>query len=346
MKGAEMFTGRWSRRAPRRRPRPRARRPARDLAGAAPAAEGCSTVTCEPSVRREAPSTTTVSPGLRPLADDRDLRVLVPDRRPAGGSLCCWRATTYTYGPCGPRCTAAGGTTTAFCTVSTFSLTLTNPPGQSLWLGIRERGLQLDRAGGLVDLVVEHGQRAAVQYGAGRPSAPCASASTSGLPRLMAAATAGSACCGRVNTTEIGCRVVMTTRPVVSEVWTMFPASTCRMPGAPIDRGDDCGVAELCAGAVDLRLILLHLRLELRDRRLLRVRLLRGGVGGRRQLLVAREIDARIGEIGLVLRLLRDRLVERCLEGARVDPREHVARLYVLALAEKHLDQRARPRST
>ena len=55
--------------------------------------------------------------------------------------------------------------------------------------------------------------------------------------------------------------------------------------GAPVHRRGDRGVAELRARGVDLRLILRDLRLELRDRGLLRVGLLRGRVGGRRELL-------------------------------------------------------------
>ena len=49
---------------------------------------------------------------------------------------------------------------------------------------------------------------------------------------------------------------------------------------------------------------------------------------------VALEIDAGIGERRFVLRLLGDRLVELRLIGGRVDLRQHVAALDVLAFLE------------
>ena len=93
--------------------------------------------------------------------------------------------------------------------------------------------------------------------------------------------------------------------------------------GAAVDRRDDLGVAQHGARVVDRRLVGLHLRLELRDQRLLGVGLLlrsgiRGGEPG-----VALEVDARIGERRLVLRLLGDRLVVLRLIGARIDLGEH-----------------------
>ncbi len=111
--------------------------------------------------------------------------------------------------------------------------------------------------------------------------------------------------------------------------------------GAPIDRGGDRCVAQLRSRSVDQRLILRHLRFELGHHRLLRVGLLGGGVGRRGQLGVARQVDAGVGQIGLVLRLLRHRLIDGRLIGARVDARQHVTGVHVLAFAEPHLGQHA-----
>ena len=54
----------------------------------------------------------------------------------------------------------------------------------------------------------------------------------------------------------------------------------------------------------------------------------------RRELGVALEIELGIGELGGVERLLGDRLVELRLVGDRIDVREHVAALHVLAFLE------------
>ena len=121
----------------------------------------------------------------------------------------------------------------------------------------------------------------------------------------------------------------------------MLPASTWRMPVRPSIGDGDGGVAELRARVVDLRLVLLHLRLELRHLRARRIGLLRGGVVVRRQLGVARQVQPGVGKLRLVLRLLGHRLIQRRLVDARVDLRQHVAFLHVLAFLEVHRDQRA-----
>ena len=111
--------------------------------------------------------------------------------------------------------------------------------------------------------------------------------------------------------------------------------------GAPVERRGDGGVAKQRARVVDLRLVLVHQRLELRHLRPRRVGLLAGGIVVRRQLGVARQIQPRVGKLRLVLRLLGRRLVERRLVGARIDLRQHVALLHVLAFGEVHHVQRA-----
>ena len=110
--------------------------------------------------------------------------------------------------------------------------------------------------------------------------------------------------------------------------------------GAPVDRRADRGVAQVGTRGFDQRVVLLHQRLVLRHLRLGRVGLLGGGVFVRHKLLVAGVIGLRIGQQGLVGCLLRQRLVERRLIGARIDLRQHFALLDVLAFLEVHRGQR------
>ena len=107
-----------------------------------------------------------------------------------------------------------------------------------------------------------------------------------------------------------------------------------------IDRRGDGGVGNLGAGAVDLRLIGLHLRFQLRHQGAGGVQLLRRGIGGGGELGVAGHVQPGVGEGGLVLLLFGHRLIERGLIAARVDPRQHVAGAHVLAFPEADLDQR------
>ncbi|MHC2536064.1 hypothetical protein ACVJMY_005633 [Bradyrhizobium diazoefficiens] len=73
----------------------------------------------------------------------------------------------------------------------------------------------------------------------------------------------------------------------------------------------------------------------------LRIGLLLGaGVGGG-ELLVAGEVNALVGELGLVLRLLGDRLIVRRLIERWIDLADHVALLDVLAFGEIDRDQLA-----
>ena len=111
--------------------------------------------------------------------------------------------------------------------------------------------------------------------------------------------------------------------------------------GAAIDRRADGGVVEIGSGAVDLGLVLAHLRVVGGDGCALRVGLLRGAVLGFHQLVVAREITLRVGEGCRVLRLLGDSLVVGGLVGARIDAREHVAHVQILTFAETYFHDRA-----
>ena len=112
-------------------------------------------------------------------------------------------------------------------------------------------------------------------------------------------------------------------------------------PGPPGKRRDDLRIAERGLCIVDRGLIGSYLRLELRDQRTLRIGLLlRSRIRGC-QLLIAGKIDARVGQLRLILRLLGSRLIELCLIDDRIDFGEHIALLDVLSLDKIHGDQLA-----
>ena len=111
--------------------------------------------------------------------------------------------------------------------------------------------------------------------------------------------------------------------------------------GAPRYRRADRRVIELHRGRVDRRRIGCDLRDELRNQRILRIELLLGRetlLGQRR---IALQVEPGVGEIGLVLGLLRFGLVERRLVGARIDLGDQIARLDHLAFGEADLDDLA-----
>src|SRR5262249_48669541 len=93
--------------------------------------------------------------------------------------------------------------------------------------------------------------------------------------------------------------------------------------------------------AVDCRLIAANLRLQLSHDGPLRISLLLRGEVARHEIGVALQVEFRVGEIGLVLHLFGDRLVERGLKGARIDLRHEIARLDVLTFGESYLYQLA-----
>ena len=108
-------------------------------------------------------------------------------------------------------------------------------------------------------------------------------------------------------------------------------------PRAARDRGADGRIVELRPRGVDRRGVGGDRGGELQHHGVLRVELLLGGevlLGERR---VASEIELRVGEIGLVLRLLGDGLVERGLKRSRVDLGQKIALLDHLAFAEGYL---------
>ena len=122
----------------------------------------------------------------------------------------------------------------------------------------------------------------------------------------------------------------------------MLPCVHLPDAGAAVDRRGDRGVAELRARAVDLRLILLHLRLELRHRApsacrpaAPRCRRSPRASGS------ARDRRGRWPDCAWSCAFFATAWSSAAWIGARVDAREHVARVDVLALLEPHLDQRA-----
>ena len=207
-------------------------------------------------------------------------------------------------------------------------------PRPELQVGVGKFRLDADRSRRLIHLVVDHPQGALIDRGA----VVAASASTRSGPFAKALLTCWNCCCGRLNSTEIGWTCVITTRPLGVVRLHQIAFVDHAHAGAAGDRRDDLGVAQHGHCVVDRRLIALHLRFELRDQRLLRIGLLlRAGVH-RGEARVAFQIDARIGERRLVLRLLGDGLVVLRLIGARIDLGEHEALLDVLAFLEGDLD--------
>ena len=108
-----------------------------------------------------------------------------------------------------------------------------------------------------------------------------------------------------------------------------------------VDGRGDPGVIELRAGVVDLRLIDLQLRRQLIHHGALRVHGLLAREVLRLQHRIALEIALRVRELRRVLRLGRNRLLERGLVRPRIDLRQQVALVHRLALGESDLLQLA-----
>ena len=127
----------------------------------------------------------------------------------------------------------------------------------------------------------------------------------------------------------------MVTMPVVSAACTMLPASTWPKAGLTRNRRPNRRVVELRLRVVDDRLVALDLRRQLIDGRLLGVELLKQDRILLGEFGVALQIELPgIPAARLVLRFLRQRLVERRLIRAWIDLREDVALLDHLALSE------------
>ena len=239
--------------------------------------------------------------------------------------------------PVGPRCTADVGTTTTCRSVSISSRTLTNWPGQS-WRFAFGNSALIRTVPVVGSTWLSITCTLPVSTGV-RPSGPMASTGSgpSAMPRL----SSGSACCGRLNSTEIG--LISRDGDEPGGVGGPHDVALVDLPdaGAPGDRRGDVGVGEDRARVVDRGLVGAHLRFELRDQRALGVDLLLVDRIGGGQPHVAFEIEPGVGELRLVLRLGRHRLVVLRLVGGGIDLGEDVAARHVLAFGERDRDQLA-----
>src|ERR1700742_432771 len=95
----------------------------------------------------------------------------------------------------------------------------------------------------------------------------------------------------------------------------------------------DRGVVELDLRRVDIGLVGRDRGLQLPHQRALRVDLLLR-IGERAALLEAPQVELRVLQVRLVFRFGRARQIERRLERPRIDLRQHIAGVYVLAFLE------------
>ena len=109
----------------------------------------------------------------------------------------------------------------------------------------------------------------------------------------------------------------------------------------PLDRRGDGTVAEVQPGRRDRRIVAGDHGGQAVDHRLLGIDLLVRGEAALRQRRIPRQVALRVVQVGFVLGALRDGGVQRGLERARIDHRQHVALLHLLALGDRHLHQRA-----
>ena len=140
---------------------------ARFLRGARSAVGVCSSLpmmTLAPSDRLAKPVVTTRSEGVSPLAITASVLVLLRHHdRFRGRDVVV--ADDIAERSRRTALHRRGRYTTACIRVSTLSRTLTNCPGPELKIGIRKFGLELERAGGRIDLVVDAFQRAGIDDG-------------------------------------------------------------------------------------------------------------------------------------------------------------------------------------
>src|SRR5215471_2153254 len=111
--------------------------------------------------------------------------------------------------------------------------------------------------------------------------------------------------------------------------------------GAAVERRSDRRVAELGLRSDDRRLIALDLRLDLSHQRALCVQLLARREVLRGESAVALQVELRIGEVGLILGLSGNRLIEHGLVGTGIDLREKISGLDLLTLGERDPDELA-----
>ena len=194
-----------------------------------------------------------------------------------------------------------------------------------------EGGLELDGAGALVDLVVDRHQRAAAD-----PVAPLAieGLHRDGARRALAREHRLEVVLG--DREQHRDRLDLGEHHEAARVVGVHHVARVDepQPGPAGDRGEDAAVGELEADGVDVALVGLDGRRDLRHGGGLGVELLLRDEAALDQGLVALEIEARVAERGLVLGELALDLHELGLEGPRVDLGQHVAGLDDLAFLE------------
>jgi hypothetical protein len=198
-------------------------------------------------------------------------------------------------------------------------------------VGVVEGGLDLDGAGALIDLVVDRHQRAA-----GDAGAPVA---VEGLHRDRARRALAREDRLEVvlgNGEQHRDRLHLGQHHEAARVVGVHhvPRVDEPQPGPAGDRREDAAVGELEADGVDVALVGLDGRRDLRHAGRLGVELLLGDEAALDQGPVALEVEARVAERGLVLRELALDLHELGLEGPRIDLGQHVAGLDDLAFLE------------
>src|SRR6266853_984585 len=203
-------------------------------------------------------------------------------------------------------------------------------PGPKPKVRIRKLGLELNSAGGLVDLIVDDHQLAATEHGLG-----------DGVERV----------CNQtllvkrfVDLRELllgqgkdyGDRLDLRYYHYSSRIGGTHEIALIDQADAkpPVERRHERTILKEGLGVVDRALVQLHLRFELGDDGKLRVVLLPGHRGGLDQIGVALEVDLRISELRFVECLFGDCLVELGLIRSRIDLRQNVTGLDILTFPE------------
>ena len=192
---------------------------------------------------------------------------------------------------------------------------------------VRESGLQLHRAGRLIDLVIDHGERAfaercgvaAIERGDGK-TARLAALVQQFLQILLR------------HGEDDRDRFQLRDDDDAARIGGVDDVADIDQPKsrASVDRRFDLRVIELRLRALDRGLIGLDGRVELPGLSFRSVEILFIDHLFFQQIGVARERRLRVGELGLVLAFLADRLIKRFLKRARIDLRQQVTGFDVL----------------
>ncbi len=201
---------------------------------------------------------------------------------------------------------------------------------------VRESGLQLHRAGRLIDLVVDHCERSLADRG-GITAIECRHREDRSSRRLRSAISANPAP-ARENDRD---RFELRNHNDSARIRGVDNVADIDQPKsrAPIDRRLDLGVIKLGLRALDRGLIGLHGRGELPGLSFRRVEVLSIDHLFLQQVGIARERRLRVCELGLVLSFFANCLIKRFLKWARIDLSQQVAGFDVLTFLEEHLLQ-------